>query len=107
MKKLLALLAVAALVAGCAAKQPVKEFHPTDSDALSTQGGKGEIGDGSEVDFGLDDEPADGEVKAFHPTDDISSQAQGGKGEVGDGSEVHLDQVNWFKVTKLNEYKII
>jgi len=69
MKKLLALLAVAALVAGCAAKQPVKEFHPTDSDALSTQGGKGEIGDGSEVDFGLDDEPADGEVKAFHPTD--------------------------------------
>jgi hypothetical protein len=26
---------------------------------------------------------------------------------VGDGSEVHLDQVNWFKVTKLNEYKII
>ncbi|MDA8869562.1 hypothetical protein N9H67_02350 [Methylophilaceae bacterium] len=69
MKKLLALLAVAALFAGCAAKQPVKEFHPTDSDALSTQGGKGEIGDGSEVDFGLDDEPADGEVKAFHPTD--------------------------------------
>jgi len=69
MKKLLALLAVAALVAGCAAKKPVKEFHPTDSDALSTQGGKGEIGDGSEVDFGLDDEPADGEVKAFHPTD--------------------------------------
>ena len=69
MKKLLALLAVAALVAGCAAKQPVKEFHPTDSDALSTQGGKGEIGDGSEVDFGLDDEPADGDVKAFHPTD--------------------------------------
>ena len=34
MKKLLALLAVAALVAGCAAKQPVKEFHPTDSDAF-------------------------------------------------------------------------
>ena len=30
MKKLLALLAVAALVAGCAAKKPVKEYHPTD-----------------------------------------------------------------------------
>ncbi len=36
MKKLLALLAVAALVAGCAAKQPVKEFHPTD-DVNSTR----------------------------------------------------------------------
>ena len=70
MKKLLALLAVAALVAGCAAKQPVKEFHPTDDVNSSSQGGKGEIGDGSEVDFGLDDdEPADGEAKAFHPTD--------------------------------------
>jgi len=30
MKKLLALLAVAALVSGCAANKPVKEFHPTD-----------------------------------------------------------------------------
>ena len=73
MKKLLALLAVAALVAGCAAKQPAKEFHPTDDVNSSSQGGKGEVGDGSEVDFGLDmeldDEPADGEVKAFHPTD--------------------------------------
>ena len=38
MKKLLALLAVAALVAGCAAKQPVKEFHPTD-DVNSTFAG--------------------------------------------------------------------
>ena len=69
MKKLLALLAVAALVAGCAAKKPVKEYHPTDDVNASSQGGKGMEGDGSEVDFGLDDEPADGDVKAFHPTD--------------------------------------
>jgi len=73
MKKLLALLAVAALVAGCAAKKPVKEYHPTDDVNASSQGGKGMESDGSEVDFGLDmeldDEPADGEVKAFHPTD--------------------------------------
>ena len=53
MKKLLALLAVAALVAGCAAKQPVKEFHPTDDVNSNAQGGKGETSDGSEVDFGL------------------------------------------------------
>lgn len=69
MKKLLALLAIAALVAGCAAKKPVKEYHPTDDVNASSQGGKGMEGDGSEVDFGLDDEPADGDVKAFHPTD--------------------------------------
>ena len=73
MKKLLALLAVAALVAGCAAKKPVKEFHPTDDVIQVHRVVKDEIGDGSEVDFGLDmeldDEPADGEVKAFHPTD--------------------------------------
>ena len=73
MKKLLVLLAVAALVAGCAAKKPAEAFKPTDDADQQYQGGKGEIGDGSEVDFGLDDtlddEPADGEVKAFHPTD--------------------------------------
>ena len=73
MKKLLALLAIAAIVAGCAAKKPVKEYHPTDDVNASSQGGKGMESDGSEVDFGLDmeldDEPADGEVKAFHPTD--------------------------------------
>lgn len=69
MKKLLALLAVAALVAGCAAKKPAEAFKPTDDADQQYQGGKGEIGDGSEVDFGLDDEPADGDVKAFHPTD--------------------------------------
>ncbi len=46
MKKLLALLAVAALVAGCAAKKPVKEFHPTDDVNASSQGGKGMESDG-------------------------------------------------------------
>ena len=58
MKKLLALLTIAAFVAGCVAKQPVKEFHPTDDVNANAQGGKGETSDGSEVDFGLDEEPA-------------------------------------------------
>ena len=58
MKKLLALLAVAALFAGCASKEPEKGFHPTDDVNSNAQGGKGFEGDGSEVDFGLDEEPA-------------------------------------------------
>ena len=52
MKKLLALLAVAALVAGCATKEPEKGYHPTDDVNASSQGGKGFESDGSEVDFG-------------------------------------------------------
>ena len=93
MKKLLALLAVAALVAGCAAKQPVKEFHPTDDVNSSAQGGKGEIGDGSEVDFGLDDEPADGEAKSFHPTDALLIGGNGGFNPTNDDeSVVNFDQ---------------
>ena len=55
--------------AGCASKNQEKAYHPTDDVNASSQGGKGFESDGSEVDFGLDDEPADGEVKAFHPTD--------------------------------------
>ena len=58
MKKLLALLAVAALFAGCASKELEKGFHPTDDVNSNAQGGKGFEGDGSEVDFGLDEEPA-------------------------------------------------
>ena len=38
------------------AGETTKEFHPTDYDALIKQGGKGEIGDGSEVNLGLNDE---------------------------------------------------
>jgi len=53
MKKLLALLAVAALFAGCATKEPEKGFHPTDDVNSNAQGGKGFESDGSEVDFGL------------------------------------------------------
>ena len=103
MNKLLLIMALGFLVVGCAAQEEtVKAYHPTDDVSAQSQGGKGFTADGSEVQL----EAAE-PVKAFHPTDDISSQAQGGKGEVGDGSEVHLDQVNWFKVTKLNEYKII
>ena len=58
MKKLLALLAVVALFAGCATKGPEKGFHPTDDVNSNAQGGKGFESDGSEVDFGLDEEPA-------------------------------------------------
>ena len=58
MKKLLALLAVVALVVGCATKEAEKAYHPTDDVNASSQGGKGFESDGSEVDFGLDEEPA-------------------------------------------------
>ena len=58
MKKLLVALAVSALVAGCASKSKEKAYHPTDDVNASSQGGKGFEGDGSEVDFGLDEEPA-------------------------------------------------
>ena len=49
MNKLLLITVLGFLMLGCAAQEEVKAFHPTDSDALSTQGGKGEVGDGSEV----------------------------------------------------------
>ena len=58
MKKLLALLAIAALFAGCATREPEKGFHPTDDVNSNAQGGKGFESDGSEVDLGLDEEPA-------------------------------------------------
>ena len=58
MKKLLALLAVIALVSGCATKETEKSYHPTDDVNASSQGGKGFESDGSEVDFGLDEEQA-------------------------------------------------
>lgn len=58
MKKLLVALAVSALIAGCASKSKEKPYHPTDDVNASSQGGKGFESDGSEVDFGLDEEPA-------------------------------------------------
>ncbi len=58
MKKLLALLAVVTLVAGCATKEAEKAYHPTDDVNASSQGGKGFESDGSEVDLGLDEEPS-------------------------------------------------
>ena len=58
MKKFLALLAVAAIFVGCASKNQEKVFNPTDDVNASSQGGKGFESDGSEVDFGLDEEPA-------------------------------------------------
>ena len=58
MKKLLVALAVSALVAGCASKSKEKAYHPTDDVNASSQGGKGFESDGSEVDLGLDEEPA-------------------------------------------------
>ena len=87
MKQLLPAVFIALFLGGCSATPEAEApFHPTDSAALSNQGGKGEIGDGSEVDFGLD-EP---EEVPFHPTDSAALSNQGGKGETGDGSEVDL-----------------
>ena len=70
MKKLLALLAVVALVAGCATKEAEKAYHPTDDVNASSQGGKGFESDGSEVDFGLDEESAKAQYedpKKYYP----------------------------------------
>ena len=93
MKKLLALLAVVALVVGCATKEAEKAYHPTDDVNASSQGGKGFESDGSEVDFGLDDEPADGEAKSFHPTDALLIGGNGGFNPTNDDeSVVNFDQ---------------
>jgi len=87
MKQILPAIFIAIFLGGCSATPEAEvPFHPTDSAALSNQGGKGETGDGSEVDFGLDDP----EVVPFHPTDSGALSNQGGKGETGDGSEVDL-----------------
>ena len=103
MKKLLLITALGFFVVGCATQEEaIKAYHPTDDVSAQSQGGKGFTADGSEVQL-----EAPEPVKAFHPTDSDALSTQGGKGEVGDGSEVYLDQANWFKVTKLNEYKII
>jgi hypothetical protein len=60
---------------------------------LTRKGGKGETSDGSEVDFGLDDEPADGEAKAFHPTDALLIGGNGGFNPTNDDeSVVNFDQ---------------
>ena len=58
MKKLLVILALALFITCCATKDAEKAFHPTDDVNASSQGGKGFESDGSEVDFGLDEEPA-------------------------------------------------
>ena len=58
MKKLFAILALGLFIKGCATKEPEKGYHPTDDVNASSQGGKGFESDGSEVDFGLDEEPA-------------------------------------------------
>ena len=58
MKKLFAILALGIFITGCATKDAEKAFHPTDDVNASSQCGKGFESDGSEVDFGLDEEPA-------------------------------------------------
>ena len=85
MNKLLLITVLGFLMLGCAAQEEVKPFHPTDSDALSTQGGKGFTADGSEVQL-----EAPAPVKPFHPTDSDALSTQGGKGNTSDGSEVKL-----------------
>ena len=70
MKKLFALLAVTAVLVGCASKNQEKAYHPTDDVNASSQGGKGFVSDGSEVDFGLDEEPAKAQYedpKKYYP----------------------------------------
>ena len=70
MKKLLGLLAVTVLISGCASKSHEKAYHPTDDVNASSQGGKGFESDGSEVDFGLDEEPAKAQYedpKKYYP----------------------------------------
>jgi hypothetical protein len=70
MKNLLVLLAVATLVTGCASKNQEKAYHPTDDVNASSQGGKGFESDGSEVDFGLDEEPVKAQYedpKKYYP----------------------------------------
>ena len=47
MKKLLAILALALFITGCATKDAEKAFHPTDDVNASSQGGKGFESDGS------------------------------------------------------------
>ena len=42
----------------CYKRSLKKAYHPTDDVNASSQGGKGFESDGSEVDFGLDEEPA-------------------------------------------------
>jgi opacity protein-like surface antigen len=50
MKKLLLISALGFLAVGCAAQEEaVKPYHPTDDISAQSQGGKGEVGDGSEV----------------------------------------------------------
>ena len=50
MKQLLPAIFIAIFLGGCSATPEAEvPFHPTDSAALSNQGGKGETGDGSEV----------------------------------------------------------
>ena len=52
MKQLLPAIFIAIFLGGCSATPEAEvPFHPTDSAALSNQGGKGETGDGSEVDL--------------------------------------------------------
>tara|TARA_B110000261_G_C12761799_1_gene228853 strand:- start:189 stop:356 length:168 start_codon:yes stop_codon:yes gene_type:complete len=49
MNKLLLVTVLGFLMIGCAAQEEVKAFHPTDDISSQAQGGKGEVGDGSEV----------------------------------------------------------
>ena len=52
MKQLLPAVFIAIFLGGCSVTPEAEApFHPTDSAALSNQGGKGETADGSEVDL--------------------------------------------------------
>tara|TARA_B100001175_G_C19382492_1_gene577254 strand:+ start:322 stop:495 length:174 start_codon:yes stop_codon:yes gene_type:complete len=54
MNKLLFVALLGIFLSGCAAKEEVKAFHPTDDVSAQAQGGKGETSDGSEVNLTQD-----------------------------------------------------
>ena len=88
MNKLFFVAFLALFLGGCAGQEEVAAFHPTDSDALSTQGGKGFTAEDPSV-VQLDSEP----VKAFHPTDALLIGGNGPFNAAPDANDiVDLDQ---------------
>ena len=90
MRNLLPVTLVAIFIGACAAPQQAeKAFHPTDDVNSQSTAGKGFEGDGSVVDFGLDEPAASAvEAKAFHPTDALLIGGNGGYNPKNDDPSV-------------------
>jgi len=104
MNKLFFVAFLALFLGGCAGQEEVAAFHPTDSDALSTQGGKGFTAEDPSV-VQLDSEP----VKAFHPTDALLIGGNGPFNAAPDANDiVDLDQNDsyWANYCLANYYLI-